>query len=220
MLIVLDDVNKIGQLQYLTCGLDRFGPGSRIIITTRDKRILDKFGAHDTNIYEVNGLRYHEALELFCNCAFKENHCPSGFLASSKRVLKYANGNPLALRVLGSFFHRKSKLDWEKALENISRISDPDIYDVLKISYNDLSLEEKSIFLDIACFFAGEEKDYVTRMLDDPNFPHNGLNILIAKSLVTVSNDNKIQMHDLLQEMGREVVRQECIKEPGKRSRL
>ncbi|GAY31828.1 hypothetical protein CUMW_272380 [Citrus unshiu] len=57
-------------------------------------------------------------------------------------------------------------------------------------------------------------------MLDDPNFPHNGLNILIAKSLVTVSNDNKIQMHDLLQEMGREVVRQECIKEPGKRSRL
>lgn len=104
-------------------------------------------------------------------------------------------------------------------MENISRISDPDIYDVLKISYNDLSLEEKSIFLDIACFFAGEEKDYVTRMLD-PNFPHNGLNILIAKSLVTVSNDNKIQMHDLLQEMGREVVRQECIKEPGKRSRL
>ncbi|KAH9726827.1 Disease resistance-like protein DSC1 [Citrus sinensis] len=147
--------------------------GSRIIITTRDKWILDKFGVHDTNVYEVNGLRYHEALELFCNCAFKENHCPSGFLASSKRVL----------------------------------------------NYNDLSLEEKSIFLDIACFFAGEEKDYVTRMLD-PNFPHNGLNILIAKSLVTVSNDNKIQMHDLLQEMGREVVRQECIKEPGKRSRL
>lgn len=116
VLIVLDDVNKIGQLQYLTCGLDRFGPGSRIIITTRDKWILDKFGVHDTNVYEVNGLRYHEALELFCNCAFKENHCPSGFLASSKRVLKYANGNPLALKSVGFFLPSEEQTGLGKSI--------------------------------------------------------------------------------------------------------
>ncbi|KAH9725277.1 Disease resistance-like protein DSC1 [Citrus sinensis] len=219
VLTVLDDVNKVRQLHYLACVLDQFGPGSRIIITTRDKRILDDFGVCDTDIYEVNKLRFHEALVLFSNFAFKENQCPGDLLALLERVLKYANGNPLALRVLGSFFHRKSKSDWEKALENLNRISDPDIYDVLKISYNDLRPEEKSMFLDIACFFAGEKKDFLTCILDDPNFPHCGLNVLIEKSLITMSGYD-IRMHDLLQEMGREIVRQECVKEPGKRSRL
>ncbi|KAK9205635.1 hypothetical protein WN943_015903 [Citrus x changshan-huyou] len=90
--------------------------GSRIIITTRDKWILDKFGVHDTNVYEVNGLRYHEALELFCNCAFKENHCPSGFLASSKRVLKYANGNPLALKSVGFFLPSEEQTGLGKSI--------------------------------------------------------------------------------------------------------
>ncbi|KAK9204852.1 hypothetical protein WN943_015117 [Citrus x changshan-huyou] len=141
--IVLDDVNKCGQLSYLTGGLDRFGPGSRIIVTTRDKQVLYNFGVSD--VYEVKGLEYPEALELFCNHAFKGNHCPEDLLVLSKRVLDYANGNPLALRVLGSFLHRKSKVDWKIALENLIRISDPDIYDVLKVTYNELKAEEKSV---------------------------------------------------------------------------
>lgn len=94
--IVLDDVNKLGQLDYLAGGLDRFGPGSKIIVTSRDKRFLDNFGVG--KIYKVNGLENHEA--------FKH------------------------LRVLGSFLHQKNKLDL--------LICDPDIYDVLKVSYNEL----------------------------------------------------------------------------------
>ncbi|KAL9432034.1 hypothetical protein AB3S75_027111 [Citrus x aurantiifolia] len=215
--IVLDDVNKVRQLEYLTGGLDQFGPGSRLIITTRDKQVLDSFGVLNTNIYEVNGLKYHEALELFCNFAFKHDYCPDDLLVLLERVVKYANGNPLALRVLGSVLHQKSKLEWENASENLKMISDPDIYDVLKISYNELKSEEKNIFLDIACFFVGEEKDFVLRILEVSNCV---LNVLVLKSLITFSYSNKLQMHDLLQEMGREIVRQEFVKEPGKRSRL
>jgi hypothetical protein len=33
-------------------------------------------------------------------------------------------------------------------------------------------------------------------------------------------NQNYLWMHDLLQEMGRDIVRQECLQDPGKRSRL
>ncbi|KAK9200606.1 hypothetical protein WN944_015804 [Citrus x changshan-huyou] len=215
--IVLDDVNKVRQLEYLTGELDQFGPGSRLIITTRDKQVLDNFGVLNTNIYEVNGLKYHEALELFHNFAFKHDYCPDDLLVLLERVVKYANGNPLALRVLGSFLHQKSKLEWENALENLKMISDPDIYDVLKISYNELKSEEKNIFLDIACFFAGEDKDFVLRILEVSNCV---LNVLVHKSLITLSYSNKLQMHDLLQEMGREIVCQEFVKEPGKRSRL
>ncbi|KAH9778157.1 ADP-ribosyl cyclase/cyclic ADP-ribose hydrolase [Citrus sinensis] len=216
--IVLDDVNKVGQLDYLAGGLDQFGPGSKIIVTTRDKRVLDNFGV--SNIYKVNGLENHEAFKLFCYYAFKGNHGPEDLLVLSERVLYYANGNPLALRVLGSFLHQKNKLDWEIALENLKLICDPDIYDVLKVSYNELKAEEKSMFLDIACFFKGEDKDYVTMSQDDPNFAYYVLNVLIDKSLVTISCFNKLQMHDLLQEMGQEIVRQESIKEAANRSRL
>ncbi|ESR63259.1 hypothetical protein CICLE_v10013961mg [Citrus x clementina] len=218
VLIVLDDVNKVGQLEYLIGGLERFGPGSRIIVTTRDRQVLDNFGVG--NIYKVNGLKYREALELFCNCAFKENHCPEDLLVHSKRILDYANGNPLAVRVLGSFLRQKSKLDWENALDNLKRISDPDIYDVLKISYNEIKAEEKSLFLDIACFFNGKDKDSVLKMIGDSSFAHYGLNVLLDKSFVTVSRGNQLQMHDLLQEMGREIVGQESIEQPGKRSPL
>ncbi|KAJ4723790.1 Disease resistance protein (TIR-NBS-LRR class) family [Melia azedarach] len=136
-------------------------------------------------------------------------------------MVDYAKGNALALKVLGSHFHRKSKIDWEKGLCNLSQISSSKVHDVLKISYNDLQLDERSIFLDIACFFNGNNKDWVMDILDDNrvNIDYR-LNVLVEKSLVSRSDGNMLQMHDLLQEMGRELVRQESIKNPGKRSRL
>ena len=46
-----------------------------------------------------------------------------------------------------------------------------------------------------------------------------GLRVLIDKSLIKFQDD-QLWMHDLLQEMGRDIVRKECPKDPGKRSRL
>lgn len=114
--------------------------------------------------------------------------------------------------MLGSSLYQKSKTHWENVLDNLNRICEYDIYhiyDILKISFNDLTVEVKSIFLDIACFFEGEDKDFVS----------SGLDVLIDKSLITIL-DNKLQMRDLLQEMGREIVCKESDEEPGKRSRL
>ncbi|KAJ8746845.1 hypothetical protein K2173_003851 [Erythroxylum novogranatense] len=50
-------------------------------------------------------------------------------------------------------------------------------------------------------------------------YPDIGIRVLIDKSLVTVSDD-RIWMHDLLQEMGREIVKQNSYENPGKRSRV
>ncbi|KAH9726939.1 Disease resistance-like protein DSC1 [Citrus sinensis] len=218
VLIVLDDVNKVGQLEGLIGGLDQYGPGSRIVVTTRDKRVLEKFGVEEEKIYGVNGLEFYEALEHFCNFAFKEKHCPEDFKRDSWRVVEYAHGNPLALKVLGSSLKRKSH--WGNVLDDLNRICESDIhdiYDILKISFNELTRKEKSMFLDIACFLEGENKDFVTRILDD--FGSHRLDVLVDKSLITVSY-SRFQMHDVLQEMGREIVRQESEEEPGRRSRL
>jgi hypothetical protein len=42
----------------------------------------------------------------------------------------------------------------------------------------------------------------------------------MEKSLITIDQARTLWMHDLLQEMGREIVRRESPKEPGRRSRL
>ncbi|KAL9432015.1 hypothetical protein AB3S75_027096 [Citrus x aurantiifolia] len=216
VLIVLDDVNKDEQLEGLIGGLDQYGPGSRIVVTTRDKRVLEKFGVE--KIYRVNGLKFDEAFEHFCNFAFKEKHCTEDLNWHSQRVVEYADGNPLVLKVLGSSL--KDKSGWENVLNDLNRICESDIhniYDILKISFNELTRKQKSMFLDIACFLEGEDKDFVSRILDDSG--SHKLDALVDKSLITVSY-SRLQMHDLLQEMGREIVRQESEEEPGRRSRL
>ncbi|KAL5843294.1 hypothetical protein ACOSQ4_009252 [Xanthoceras sorbifolium] len=212
--IVLDDVNNLKQLEILAGGLDQFGPGSRVIITTRDKQLLCNCGVG--NIYKVEALMYWESLQLFCKCAFKQDCPPKDLMLLAKRVVDYAKGNPLALKVLGLSLNGKGKQEWESALDKLQRILNPEILDVLKISYDGLDDEEKDIFLDIACFFKGEERDYVAKILGDCYYP---LSVLIAKSLIIISKD-RIQMHDLLQEMGKEIVRKESPNKPGNRSRL
>ena len=222
VLIVLDDVHDgFTQLESLAGELDKFTTGSRIIITTRDKQVLDKCGVN--YVYEVEGLELNKALELFYRKAFRQNNCPPDFLGLSLEVVHYARNNPLALEVLGSSLYQKSKQQWEDRLHNLRLISEPNIYKVLKISYDELNSKEKEMFLDIACFFKGEDLDLVTRIQDNPISARHGLNNLVGKSLIKISRwnrANRLQMHDLLQEMGREIVRQESVNNPGERSRL
>lgn len=81
---------------------------------------------------------------------------------------------------------------------------------MLQLSYDELDDAEKNIFLDIAFFFEGENKDHVMRLLDACGFYATiGIETLQDKALVTISKDNKIHMHQLIQEMGWEIVRQD-----------
>ncbi|KAK7362106.1 hypothetical protein VNO77_04206 [Canavalia gladiata] len=66
----------------------------------------------------------------------------------------------------------------------------------------------------------GQCKERVTSILNSYGFYADiGLRTLQDNALITIEND-AVQMHDLMQEMGWEIVRQESIKEPGGRSRL
>ncbi|CAJ1978770.1 unnamed protein product [Sphenostylis stenocarpa] len=60
----------------------------------------------------------------------------------------------------------------------------------------------------------------VKKLLDYREFyPDIGMKVLIEKSLISC-RDGEIQMHDLLQELGKSIVREEAPKEPRKWSRL
>ncbi|KAG7963285.1 hypothetical protein I3843_09G111100 [Carya illinoinensis] len=220
VLLVLDDVNEVEQLEKLARDKNWFGPGSRIIITTRDQRVLDYHGRVERK-YEVQGLRKADALQLLSWNVFNKSYPEEGYEELTDRVVQYAKGLPLVLVVLAPLLCGGSKLVWESIIRKLQSRLNKKIYEILKISFDALEDNEKAIFLDIACFFKGENKDDVTKFLEASNFHAiHGIQVLIERSLVNVGYSNELQMHDVIQLMGRNIVDQESPNEPGKRSRL
>ncbi|AES65521.2 TMV resistance protein N isoform X1 [Medicago truncatula] len=219
VLLVLDDVDKAKQIQVLAGGHYWFGSGSKIIITTRDKHLL---AIHEIlNLYEVKQLNHEKSLELFNWHAFRNRKMDPCYNDISNRAVSYAHGLPLALEVIGSHLFGKRLDVWKSALDKYERILHEDIHEVLKVSYDDLDKDDKGIFLDIACFYNSYEMGYAKEMLYVHGFSaENGIQVLTDKSLIKIDGNGCVRMHDLVQDMGREIVRQESTLEPGKRSRL
>ncbi|RDY08071.1 TMV resistance protein N, partial [Mucuna pruriens] len=168
VLIVLDDVNDSDHLQALLGTLYNFGSGSRIIVTTRDERVLNANKADE--IYRLTELSFNEALQLFKLIAFHQSDHQREYDVLSKRMVHYAKGVPLCQRL-----HRKV---------NVSNL--------------------KSLLKD------GESDNSVVAVLER----------LKDKALISFYEDNFICMHDSLQEMGLEIVRQQSSKHPGSGSWL
>ncbi|KAG4177288.1 hypothetical protein ERO13_A11G301200v2 [Gossypium hirsutum] len=223
VLVVLDDVDNIQHLKCLVGRHDWFGLGSRIIVTTRDEHLLQSCQVDDVFVYIPTTLDYTDALQLFNLTAFHSDIVlKDDFIELSYHVISYADGLPLALKVLGSFLCGRDVTQWRSAIERLKRDSNEEILNKLRISFDGLEEREKNIFLDIACFFNGEKKDFVMKVLDGCEFfPDIGIDVLIKKSLIKVDDDNQyLWMHDLLQEMRRKIVREKSIDKPGKCCRL
>ncbi|GFY94384.1 disease resistance protein (TIR-NBS-LRR class) family [Actinidia rufa] len=126
------------------------------------------------------------------------------------------------LQVLGSFLCGKSTDTWESALQKLKAIPDTGIQNILNISYDSMRDDHgRNLFLDIACFFIGKDKGYTIDILDKCDFYSTiGIQNLIDRSLLAIDEHNKLTMHPLLRDMGREIVRRKSPKEPGKRSRI
>ncbi|KAL7217223.1 hypothetical protein ACSBR1_029020 [Camellia fascicularis] len=218
VLIVLDDVDESTELEKLVGELDWFGFGSRIIITTRNQYTLIRYGI--SHIYKVEELGEDEAIKLFKSKAFRKHQQMGGYGKLVCRVVEYAKGVPLALKVLGSFLCGRNKDEWESTLNRLKESPLNEVQQVLRVSYDALQLVEKKTFLDIACFFKRKDKNDVTKILESCDFhPIIGIKVLVEKPLVSIS-DNKLMMHDLIQELGWNIVRQKSPKEPGQHSRL
>jgi hypothetical protein len=218
VLVIVDDVDDFEKLHWLV-EKEWLGPRSRIIITTRDEHVLSPLRADKK--YRVRELNQWEALRLFSWHAFKITDPKQDYLELSFEALGYAGGIPLALVVLGSFLKDRSDAEWKSELERLQRTPDDKIQKILRISFDSLKSPINDIFLDIACFLVGMDKEYAIKILDGCNFsPGIGIPILIQRSLVTVDSQNKLMMHNLIQDMGREIVHQESPKYPEERSRL
>ena len=210
VLIVLDDVDGKEQLEALAGKHDWFGLGSRIIVTSRDIHLLRRHGVED-----AKGLNDDEALELFSWRAFKKPHFEENYADLSRDFVSYANGLPLALSILGSLLFGKRTNAWRSARDKLRAESNRDILNILQISFDGLMDTQKELFLDIACFFKGMD-NYTLESLGHYTCD---IEVLKDKSLLTIASYGALGMHDLLKEMGQDLVRRESP-EPGKRSRL
>ncbi|XP_042483025.1 disease resistance protein RPV1-like [Macadamia integrifolia] len=217
VLIVLDDVDQAEKFSDLAKMRDWFGPGSRIIITTRDEELLNNLKVDET--YEAKELNAEQSLELFSRHAFREDKPVKDYEELSNGVVRYVGGLPLALEVLGSFLYdKKSTSEWISALMKLEVHPHKQLKSRLLF---DVKEKEMDIFLDIACFFIGMDKDYAMKILDSYHLNlEAGISALRRRSLVKINENNEFIMRDLLRDMGREIVREQSPKELGKRSRL
>ncbi|XP_045798937.1 disease resistance protein RPV1-like isoform X2 [Trifolium pratense] len=218
VLIVLDDVDQFEQLDELHIDPKLLHPGSRIIITTRDVHILELYGANI--IHEVELMNDYDARELLCRKAFKNGNSSNDYAELISNVLRYAQGLPLAIKVMGSFLYNKNTTQWKDTLKGLEKNPNSEILKVLRSSFKRLERREKEIFLHIACFFDGEREDYVRRVLDAFGLQHDiGISLIAKKSFITIQN-KKIYMHKMFQELGKKIIREQHPNEPRLWSRL
>ncbi|WOH15769.1 hypothetical protein DCAR_0935315 [Daucus carota subsp. sativus] len=88
-------------------------------------------------------------------------------------------------------------------MENIQRI--------LQLSYDELEDDtQRAIFLDILFFFLEKNIDEPIDVFKSCDFfPEAGIPILVERCLLTIDSNNRFQMHNLIQDMGRNVIREE-----------
>ncbi|OWM86773.1 hypothetical protein CDL15_Pgr015809 [Punica granatum] len=231
VLIVLDDVDDRRQIKKLVGKSSWFVAGSRIIVTTRDIKVLAV--EHETRdgrfeewpdevrLFKMDGMKSSEALQLFCSHAFGKVLPPDDYLSTCEQVVSALRGLPLAIEIIGSSLYRKPENVWKATMEKLENPPDQELHSKLMISYEALDNEAKEIFLDIACLLNGREKSTAIYMWDAcEHFPEEKLEVLIFTSFIKILGDNRLWMHDEVRDFGRKIVCGGTIIDSAKGSRL
>ncbi|CAI9293415.1 unnamed protein product [Lactuca saligna] len=233
VLIVIDDIDDHDQLDALL-GTWVSHTQSKIIITTRllDIRAWFRSISWECEVQKSELLNDEESLQLLIWDAFGSKIRMEGFKDLGIQVAQYCGGNPLALKVLGSslFFDAEESRSknsmtevWRSTLNSLNSLKgdlDCKIQDILQKSFDSLPYaSNKELFLHIAFFFVGEYEGYVVKIMENDWHAKARIRTLINRCLLTVSPSKKLMMHQLLQEMARNIVLQES-KDPAARSRV
>ncbi|CAL1363320.1 unnamed protein product [Linum trigynum] len=224
LLLVVDDVTHQKQLQYLAVERSLFGLGSRIVVTSRDQHLLN---AHKVDsMYRTQLLDCDEARLLISREAFEQDEPIENYRVVCERIVSYAQGLPLALEVLGSSLRGRTVTECRSMIETLKTVPPGEVLEVLRVSYDALDKEEQDIFLDfVFCFCDWSWMDeicmhFIPILENLYTGALIGIGNLFDKALLKMVEGGRFDMHDLLEEMGKAIVRLECPNEPGERSRF
>ncbi|XP_048133853.1 disease resistance protein L6-like [Rhodamnia argentea] len=219
VLLLLDDVEEANHIDALVCKRDWLGKGSKIIITSRRIDVLSVPEVDDR--HELTGMDRDQSLQLLSKHAFRRDSPSYEYINQSNRAIDIVGGLPLALEVIGSLLYYTKKEMWDATLKMLESVPHDKIQSTLKISYDALNMRQQQMFLDIACFFIGYDKDILVHFRDKSNFfPEVVMEVLQNTSLIKIIEGNKVWMHDQVRDLGREIVRQESNMKIEKQSRV
>ncbi|WOH13478.1 hypothetical protein DCAR_0832988 [Daucus carota subsp. sativus] len=222
-LALIDDIWDINAWNQIKTSFPNQDNGSRIIITTRNKKVaetVDKNGL----AYQLRFLREEESWELFCKTAEPTQNLEN----LGREMVGKCGGLPLAIVILGGLlFHNKSYDYWSKVKQHIwrnLRDDSVDIVEILSLSYKDLSPHLKDCFLYLARFpedavieverlkhlwiaeeFISEDKEGDGVLMED--LAEDCLNELINRNLIQIQSllvNGKVgrcRVHDLVREL-------------------
>ncbi|KAK3419688.1 hypothetical protein EUGRSUZ_G00358 [Eucalyptus grandis] len=206
VLIVLDDVERGSLLkEFVGAKLDWFGSGSRIIVTSKQRSVLQRFvdrGLACT--YHVNPMDDNRAFDLFWQYAMGMSFKRHSHVEIANKIVKAAKGLPLLLKVFGSFLHGKGQEEWIEFKDLVQQFQE-DYQKILSIVYEALDYNQKQMYLDIACFIPDVDCRIASYMWHHYYHPHDEIEVLRRMSLIKME-ENKIGMHSMLRCLGREII--------------
>nr|GEV67427.1 TMV resistance protein N [Tanacetum cinerariifolium] len=127
-------------------------------LTQNDKfSIMNRHNCHNDRVTKIK----RESLNLFTRLMFsRDSPVDMQFV---KEVVAHAGGLPLILKVWSRHFKQFQTEQWPSILDTLKKIPHGDVQKQLQMSYDSLTNRAKKLFLDIACFFRGIEKDTVVK---------------------------------------------------------
>lgn len=120
VLVALDDVRNAQDAKSFLDGFNKFGPGSLIIIISRDKQILEE--CQMSEFYELKGLKDEEALKLFTRCAFGNDVIEDNLMDLSMNEIECYNGKPCDIRSYAKEVKIKTMLEIRPALPDVCEL--------------------------------------------------------------------------------------------------
>ncbi|KAK2386069.1 putative disease resistance RPP13 protein [Trifolium repens] len=231
-LIVLDDVldAKSVNLIYLMNIFNVGETGSRIIITTRDERLLGSMQFY-LSVHYLRPLESEDCWSLLARHAFGacNDQQQSNLDEIGREIAKKCNGLPFVAAALGDFLRTKLSLDhWNYVLEsNIWELTDHDVQPFLQLNYHYLSTPLKRCFAYCSIFPKKSilEKNLVVQLwiaeglvessTDQEKIGEEYFDVLVSRSLIhqrsVGDKEANFEMHNLIHDLATEVSSPYCI---------
>ncbi|OIT39724.1 putative late blight resistance protein -like r1b-17 [Nicotiana attenuata] len=221
-LIVLDDLWDTTAWDELTRPFPKVEKGSRIILTSRDKKIALHAQCHSDPL-DLRLLRPEESWELLEKKVFGKECCPDELLDIGKEIVQNCKGLPLVADLIAGVIARKERkrtvwLEIRNNLHSFIFNNELEVMKIIGLSYDHLPDPVKPCLLYLVSYPRDKAisvnvlKDYwcaegfaeQTKMNSVEEVMEDYLDSLISSSLVIhfneIGRDRTCQLHDLVHE--------------------
>ncbi|XVF24224.1 hypothetical protein REPUB_Repub13aG0109300 [Reevesia pubescens] len=229
-LLVLDNVqstNIAGQWDSLKFAFIAGAPGSKVIVTTRDRNVGVIMGAAE--YVKLNPLTDDDCWSVFVDYVI-----PNGDFGTSQlepvrqKVTEKCKGSPLAARILGGLLYCEERDEWENVLNrNIWSLcsKEDDIISVLRLSYQHLPSHLKRCFAycsilknyefeEIELILLWMAEGLIQQGQQSMDLGHEYFQQLCCRSLFQQSSQDKSRffMHDLINNLAQWAAGDVCFR--------